>query len=113
MKTLKPVAKKNHAGKIVSSPSEIKSLLSKEYKERLRNRPLKPDYQHLKVLKSEIFQLKMKNAENNVSAPWKMSQLESAQSQLKNNKSREKIKETLFNKSFCLQNIIIYSKCYH
>ena len=84
-----PVAKKNHLGKIVSSPSEIKSLLSKEYKERLRNRPLKPEFQHLKDLKSEIFQLKMKNAEKNASAPWKMSHLESALSHLKNNKSRD------------------------
>ena len=42
-----PVAKQNHTGKIVSSPHEIKRLLSKEYKDRLRNWSLRPDLEHI------------------------------------------------------------------
>ena len=84
-----PVAKKNHLGKIISGPNEIKSLLAKEYKDRLRNRPLRPDIEHLKVIKSKIFQMKLKNAESKTTLPWKMSELESALSHLKNNKSRD------------------------
>ena len=38
-----PVAKKNHKGKIVSGPMEIKKLLAREYKDRLRSRPVRPD----------------------------------------------------------------------
>ena len=84
-----PVAKKNHLGKIISGPNEIKTLLAKEYRDRLRNRPLRPDFEHLKALKSKIFEMKLKNAESRTTLPWKMSQLESALSHLKNNKSRD------------------------
>ena len=38
-----PTAKKNHKGRIVSAPGELKKLLAKEYKERLRSRPARPD----------------------------------------------------------------------
>ena len=38
-----PRAKKDHIGKIVSAPSELTKLLAKEYKERLRTRPIRPD----------------------------------------------------------------------
>ena len=55
-------AKRNHKGKIISAPREIKKLLSKEYKNRLRCRPYKPDMKHLKIRKEKIFQLKMKLA---------------------------------------------------
>ena len=57
-----PVAKQNHLGKIVSGPNEIKTLLAKEYRDRLRNRVLRPDLEHVKSIKSEIFQMKMQNA---------------------------------------------------
>ena len=43
-----PTAKSNHKGKIVTGPSEIKSLLAKEYKERLRTRPIRPDLGNLR-----------------------------------------------------------------
>ena len=86
---LLPTAKRNHSGKIVSGPSEIKKLLAKEYKERLRSRPVRPDFEHLKGTKSDIFKMKLKLAENKSSMPWDMSHLESALSHLKNNKSRD------------------------
>ena len=38
-----PSAKKDHNGKIVTAPSKLKKLLAKEYKERLRTRPVRPD----------------------------------------------------------------------
>ena len=38
-----PTAKKNHQGRLVSSPHELKSRLAKEYKEMLRTRPVRPD----------------------------------------------------------------------
>ena len=84
-----PTAKRNHKGKLVSGPEEIKTLLAKEYKERLRNRPIRPDFHHLKRIKNEIFKLKLKKAENKSSLPWKMKHLEAALSHLKNNKSRD------------------------
>ena len=94
----KPTARKNHHGRIVSAPHELKSLLGKEYKERLRTRPIRPDLQGLEVRRKEIFQIKLKLAESNPSILWKMSDLEDALSDLKNNKSRDH--EGLINELF-------------
>ena len=42
-----PTAKKNHKGKLITGPSELKKLLAKEYKERLRSRPARPDMKEM------------------------------------------------------------------
>ena len=84
-----PAAKRNHKGKIVTSHKDIKNLLSREYKDRLRARPTRPDLKSLKIRKNKIFQLKMKLAEANKSPDWNMEQLESSLARLKNNKSRD------------------------
>ena len=49
-----PIAKRNHKGKLVSSPYEIRKLLSKKYKQRLRSRPLRPDMGNLKDRRKKI-----------------------------------------------------------
>ena len=85
----KPTAKKNHKGRIVSEPNEIKKLLSKEYKERLRNRPTRPDFSHLKGRRKRIFQMKLKLAEANHSCLWTMKDLKTALKDLKTNKARD------------------------
>ena len=84
-----PTAKRNHKGKIISAPREIKKLLSKEYKNRLRCRPYKPDMKHLKIRKEKIFQLKMKLAMSKRSPYWCMKYMDKALSTLKNNKSHD------------------------
>ena len=38
-----PVSKKDHKGNIITDPKEIKELLATEYKQRLRDRPVRPD----------------------------------------------------------------------
>ena len=85
-----PTAKRNHRGKQFFGPAEIKNVLSREYKERLRARPLRPNlkiYQEKK--KKKIFQMKMKLAGCKRSNVWTMADLEKALSDLKNNKSRD------------------------
>ena len=84
-----PTAKRNHMGKIVSGARELKILLAKEYKERLRTRPVRPDLKQLKVRKNRIFQIKMRLAEGRKSPDWTMLDLENALARLKNNKSRD------------------------
>ena len=59
-----PTAKRNHRGKLVTGAREIKTLLAKEYKERLRSRPVRPDLVQIKERKRKIFQLKIKKAES-------------------------------------------------
>ena len=84
-----PTAKKNHRGKIVSGPREIKLLLAKEYKDRLRCRPIRPDMKKMQKRKKHIFQLKMKLAETRESSDWNIDNLDKALKKLKNNKCRD------------------------
>ena len=84
-----PTAKRNHKGKIISGPKEIKTLLANEYKNRLRSRPVRPDLKKMKSRKQKIFNLKMKIAGINTSKDWTMENLEKALADLKNDKSRD------------------------
>ena len=67
-----PSAKKNERGQIISDPEQLKKMLEKEYKERLRARPLRPDFQNLEKIKNDIFDLKLKLASLQKSMPWTM-----------------------------------------
>ena len=84
-----PTAKRNHMGKIVTGPRDIRNVLAKEYKDRLRTRPIRPDLTDMKKRKRLIFNLKMKLARKKSSPDWTMKDLERALSNLKNNKSRD------------------------
>ena len=84
-----PVAKKNHKGKIVTGPKDLKNLLAREYKDRLRSRPVRPDLVSLKKRRRKIFRMKMKLAQKRTSPDWTMADLDLALSNLKNNKSRD------------------------
>ena len=63
--------------------------MAKEYKQRLRNRPVRPDLKQMKLRKNRIFQLKLKLAESKKSPEWTMADLNKVLSRLKNNKSRD------------------------
>ena len=93
-----PTAKLNHVGRLISAPSEIKKLLAKEYRERLRTRTMRSDMSYLKEKKKRIFQMKLKLATSNKSKPWTIRDLELALKNLKNNKSRDP--EGLINEIF-------------
>ena len=84
-----PTAKINHVGKMVSAPSELKALLAKEYRERLRKRPLRPDLKDIENRKQKLFEMKLSLAESKQSSDWTMDQLEVALKDLKNNKTRD------------------------
>ena len=84
-----PTAKKNHRGKLVSNPGAIKKLLARAYKDRLRKRPLKPDFADVRKRRKTIFKLKMKFARSRKSPDWSMDDLETALKYLKPNKSRD------------------------
>ena len=84
-----PTAKMNHLGKIVSGPKELKLLLAKEYKERLRTRPVRPDLRSMKVRKNRLFRLKLKLATAAESPDWTIENLDQVLARLKNNKSRD------------------------
>ena len=71
-----PCGKKDHLGKIVTESEDLKNLYSKEFKERLRKRPVHPAFEGIQVLKDEIFKLKLKNAKEKKTDDWKIKELE-------------------------------------
>ena len=83
-----PTAKRNIKGKISSSPREIRTI-SREYKDRLRSRPYRPDLENMKERKKMIFDMKMQLAQAKSSPKWTMEDLDRALGNLKNNKSRD------------------------
>ena len=84
-----PIAKRNFEGKLITDTEEIKLLLEKEYFQRLRTRPIRPDLGSLKERKNEIFNLHLKIAEGISSKPWTLKDIERALSNLRNKKSRD------------------------
>ena len=62
-----PTGKFNHQGRLVTCPQDIKNVLTKEYRERLRPRPSHPDFKNIDVLKKESFKVKLEKATNNQS----------------------------------------------
>ena len=84
-----PAGNKNHKGILITESNQIKQLLSKEYRERLRERPLRPDFEKLSSAKRRIFEAKLKLASENKSDLWKMADLEKALKELKINKSHD------------------------
>ena len=64
-------------------------MLAKEYKDRLRSRPYRPDLLEVKKRKKRIFELKLKLSRSRKSSDWTVKDLEFALAKLKNNKSRD------------------------
>ena len=93
-----PTAKRNHKGRIITAPGELKKLLAKEYKDRLRLRPFRADMKLVRKRKETFFKLKMRLAKMNISSEWTMADLESALANLKRNKARDP--EGLINELF-------------
>ena len=82
-------AKINHSGEIVSVATEIKELMAKEYGERLRDRPMRPDLKSFIVRKQEIFEMKIGRERRKESPDWSMEELDKVLAKIKNNKSRD------------------------
>ena len=89
LKPTLPCAKRNFKGKIITSQNDIKALLAEEYKNRLRTRPMKSDYESVENRRKEIFELKMKLSKLHKSKEWSENDLDIALGDLKNNKSRD------------------------
>ena len=88
-KSTLPVAKWNQVKKLVSSPREIKAALFQEYKERLRTRKIRPDFQEQKKMDIELVNLKLIEARLNKSSPFLLTELEKALNDLNQGRARD------------------------
>ena len=71
-----PVGKKDKSGNVITNHEGLKQLYLNTYVHRLRNRPIKQDYQEIKELKEELFELRLELSNCNQSVPWNMEDLE-------------------------------------
>ena len=60
-----------------------------EYKERLKNRPMKEGLEHVQVAKERLADSKMEKAKHNKTPPWYIKDIEFVLGKLKNDKSRD------------------------
>ena len=84
-----PTGKINHQGKLVTSPEEIKTLLHKEFNERLRPRSMNPYLKHIEELKIKTFELKLGEAKKKMSPDWTMNDLDKVLKDINRKKSRD------------------------
>ena len=84
-----PVGKKNSIGKLITNHKELKHLYLKTYTQRLRNRPIKDEFEDLKELKEDLFNIRLKLAKKKKSEPWTLNDLETALKTLKKDKARD------------------------
>ena len=89
VKSAFPIGKKDQKGNMITNHVGLKKLYMKTYKERLRNRPIKNDFEELKNLKMLLFNLRTKLCKSRNTQPWKMEQLEAAIKTLKKGKARD------------------------
>ena len=57
-----PVGKKDRFGNLISNHEGLKKLYLQTYVDRLRNRPIKEEFEELKILKEELFELRIELA---------------------------------------------------
>ena len=98
-----PVAKIDNHGRIVSDPEDLKKLYIDTYTHRLRNRPIRPEYEDLKILKTELFNKRMQVIKMQKYEPWKLENMRVVLKALKKNKSKDP--HGLINELFRPENI--------
>ena len=84
-----PVGKKDSKEKIITNHEQLKHLYLKTYMQRMRNRPMKENLEHMKIMKNKLFESRIELANENKTQPWKMIHLEAVLKALKKNKSRD------------------------
>ena len=86
-KTRKNMVKKNKNGKLITNPSELKTLYLETYINRLRNRKIMPGFENIKKLKEYLCQQRLKLSEVRPSSPLSREKLSKVLKSLKKNKS--------------------------
>ena len=84
-----PVGKKDSSGNLITNHCGLKNLYLRTYIHRLRNRPMKSEFQEVMDLKDELFDIRLELSKLRHSKPWEMNQLEKALKGLKKDKARD------------------------
>ena len=84
-----PVAKRDFKGNLITQHQGLRKLYLKTYKQRMRNRVIKKELIEFKEIKEDLFDKRLKLANEKKSKLWSIGELEKALRYLKNSKSRD------------------------
>ena len=84
-----PVGKKDRSGNLITNHEGLKHLYLETYIHRLRNRQMKPKLEDLKLMKNELFNIRLELSKCITSEPWVMKDLNRALKDLKQDKARD------------------------
>jgi hypothetical protein len=84
-----PVGKKDRFGNLITNHEGLKKLYLQTYMHRLRNRPIKKEFEEIKIWKEELFEIRIELAKCNKSEPWTMEDLDLVLKHLKKGKARD------------------------
>ena len=84
-----PTAKVDKEGNLITSTSALKQLYNDVFKERLRDREIKEDFNDISEMKMKMWKQNLTILRERNSRDWTMNDLEKAISRLKNNKSKD------------------------
>ena len=84
-----PMAKKDEAGNLITTPNRLKELYNQTYKHRLRNRDIKEELMDVYFLKMELWESRMVELVANKSENWNLKDLRLSCKSLKVNKTTD------------------------
>ena len=83
------VGKKDRKDNIITNHMGLKHLYLETYVQRLRNRPIKQEFDEIKSLKTKLFHLRLKACITHQTKPWEMKHLDNVLKDLKVDKVRD------------------------
>ena len=84
-----PSAKKDKAGNLITTQNGLLALYKNTYMERLSHKEIRPEYETLKILKENLFQLRYQLSSQRISEDWSVEEIEKICKSLKNSKARD------------------------
>ena len=84
-----PMGVKDRKGKVKTESNTIKLEYEKEYKHRLRARPLIAELENIENIQNQLFQKRLNSASMVKIPPWTMVELDKVLNSLKSGKSRD------------------------
>ena len=84
-----PSAKKDKTGNLITTQNGLLALYKNTYMERLSHKEIRPEYETLKILKENLFQLRYQLSSQSISEDWSVEEIEKICKSLKNSKARD------------------------
>ena len=98
-----PMVIKNKEGEVKTKWNDMQDIYKREYRHRLRARPLLPEMQDIELIQDQLFERRFESATRITSPPWTIIELDKVLSTLKTGKARDPsgLNCNIFKKAVC------------